>query len=99
MGGTEDQAKARAIQEFDRAIQRMKVPRFGLNSVVSVSVDLPSLEGLRHDNRANIKFGNKDVSLKIARTSDGAAVQNGTVEAMESVEMIPTYYSRKGLGV
>ena len=29
----------------------------------------------------------------------GAAVQNGTVEAMESVEMIPTYYSRKGLGV
>lgn len=81
MGGTEDQAKARAIQEFDRAIQRMKVPRFGLNSVVSVSVDLPSLEGLRHDvdrellNRANIKFGNKDVSLKIARTRDGVAVK------------------------
>lgn len=81
MGTTEEQAKQRAIQEFDRAIQRMKVPRFGLNSVVSVGVELPSLEGLRHDvdrellNRANIKFGNKDVSLKLARTSDGVSLK------------------------
>lgn len=82
MGETSAQAKARALREFDQALSKMELPRFSTRSSVSVGIDVPSLEGLRHDvdrellNRANIQFGrHRDISLKISRTSDGVSLK------------------------
>ena len=82
MGTTEDQAKARALREFDRALSRVQVPRFGLNTSTTIGIELPSLDGLSRDfdrellNRANIQFSNnRDISLKVERTHGGVRVK------------------------